>query len=124
MSRYSRELTVLRDQHAGLIAATAREIAPYFHNMLQKVQCVVVLADREGTILQAWHPDEQPTANVEAVQPGNTLSETQAGTAIPIFDARGLQSGVLCLQSTTRMSGDYSLGMVISSFQVFFKTDT
>ncbi|HKK55605.1 sigma-54-dependent Fis family transcriptional regulator [Marinobacter sp.] len=112
MSRYSRELTVLRDQHAGLIAATAREIAPYFHNMLQKVQCVVVLADREGTILQAWHPDEQPTANVEAVQPGNTLSETQAGTAIPIFDARGLQSGVLCLQSTTRMSGDYSLGMV------------
>ncbi len=112
MSQYSRELSTLRDQHADLIEATASEIVPYFDNMLHNLRCVVVLADTEGTILQAWHSDEQPMAMFEALQPGNTWSETHASAAIPVFDAHGRQSGALCLYSTTKMGGDYTLGMV------------
>ena len=112
MSQYSRELSILRDQHAELIDAAASEIAPYFRNMLHNVQCVVLLADTAGTILQIWHPDEQPMALFGALQPGNTWSEVHAGSATPVFDAHGRQSGALCLHSTTKMGGDYILGMM------------
>lgn len=143
MSQYAREPNTILDQHAGLIEATASEIAPYFDRMLHNVQCVVVLAEAEGTILQTWQPDQQPMAMFEALQPGHNWSEASAGTnaiascltkeqpvhvrgnqhdmkshhhlagsAIPVYDAQGHQSGALCLYSTTKMGGDYTLGLV------------
>lgn len=112
MRQFSRALNILRDQNAGLIEATASEILPYFNKMLHKVQCVVVLADAEGTILQTWQPDQQPMAMFETLQPGNALSEAHAGSAMPVFGAHGDQSGALCLYSTTKMGGDYTLGLL------------
>jgi transcriptional regulator of acetoin/glycerol metabolism len=112
MSQYSRELSILRDQHAELIEAAASEIAPYFNNMLHNVQCVVLLADTAGTILQIWHPEDQPMALFRALQPGNTWGEVHADSATPVFDANGRQSGALCLHSTTKMGGYYTLGMM------------
>lgn len=112
MSQFSRDLTTLRDQHAGLIEAAASEIAPYFDRMLHNVQCVVALADPEDTILQTWQPDRQPMAMFEAFRPGKTLSEAWAGPAIPVLDGHDRQAGALCLHSTTKMGGDYTLGLV------------
>ncbi|TGN41373.1 sigma-54-dependent Fis family transcriptional regulator [Marinobacter confluentis] len=136
-------LNRLQQEHASLIQATEDEALPYFDNMLQNTQCLVVLADPDGVILQTWHPMDQPSAAFAGIRPGHIWNEASAGTnaigtslatgqavhvrgdqhylkahhqltgsATPVFDAEGQLAGVLNLCSTTKMSGDYTLGMV------------
>lgn len=112
MSQFARDLNALREQYAGLIEAAANETVPYFDRMLDNVQCVVALADPEGTILQTWQSDRQPLAMFEAFRPGKTLSNARTGPAIPVLDGHERQVGALCLYTTTKMGGDYTLGLV------------
>ncbi len=137
------DLETRRNQHAELLVATENEVLPYFDNMLHNTQCLVVLADVDGAILQTWQPMKQPMATFDGFRPGNVWNEASAGTnaigtslasrhavhvrgdqhynrshhhlagsATPICDAHGRLTGALALCSTTKMSGDYTLGMV------------
>lgn len=138
-----RDLEILRNQHADLIKATENEVLPYFDNMLHNTQCLVLLADVDGAILQTWQPMRQPMSAFDGLRAGNVWDEISAGTnaigtslasghaihvrgdqhfnkthhhlagsAIPVFNAHGRLAGALALCSTTKMSGDYTLGMV------------
>ncbi|MFN2361019.1 MAG: sigma-54-dependent Fis family transcriptional regulator [Marinobacter sp.] len=136
-------LRVLQDQHANLIKATGSEVVPYFDNMLHNTQCLIVLADPDGIILQSWQPMKQSMKVFDGLRAGNIWDEASAGTnaigtclasghavhvrgdqhyirthhplagsAVPVFDAHGRSAGALTLCSTTKMSGNYTLGMV------------
>lgn len=74
------DLETRRNQHAELLVATENEVLPYFDNMLHNTQCLVVLADVDGAILQTWQPMKQPMATFDGFRPGNVWNEASAGT--------------------------------------------
>ena len=47
-------LSDLIDQHRSLLETTENEVLPYYENILSNSACMIVLADRQGHVLNTW----------------------------------------------------------------------
>ncbi|MGB7389792.1 MAG: sigma-54-dependent Fis family transcriptional regulator, partial [Marinomonas sp.] len=47
-------LNDLMDQHRSLLETTENEVLPYYENILSNSACMIVLADRQGHVLNTW----------------------------------------------------------------------
>ncbi|MBN3562991.1 sigma-54-dependent Fis family transcriptional regulator [Aliamphritea spongicola] len=48
------EVSHLKDKHHYLIDTTGHEVLPFYENILNNSSCLIILADREGQVLNCW----------------------------------------------------------------------
>lgn len=74
------ELADLHDQHRSLMDTTEHEVLPYYENILNNSACMIVLADRQGHVLNTWGQSRFGDASRHGLIGGNQWSEAGAGT--------------------------------------------
>ncbi len=74
------ELHDLLDQHRSLLETTENEVLPYYENILSNSACMIVLADRQGHVLNTWGQPRFGTASEHGLVGGNQWSEIGVGT--------------------------------------------
>lgn len=70
----------LVDQHRGLLETTENEVLPYYENILSNSSCMIVLADRQGHVLNTWGHPRFGSGGSHGLVSGNQWSEAGAGT--------------------------------------------
>ncbi len=73
-------LNDLVDQHRSLLETTENEVLPYYENILSNSACMIVLADRQGHVLNTWGQPRFGSAEEHGLVGGNQWSEMGAGT--------------------------------------------
>jgi len=73
-------LNDLVDQHRSLLETTENEVLPYYENILSNSACMIVLADRQGHVLNTWGQPRFGSAAEHGLIGGNQWSEMGAGT--------------------------------------------
>lgn len=73
-------LSDLVDQHRSLLETTENEVLPYYENILSNSACMIVLADRQGHVLNTWGQPRFGSAEEHGLIGGNQWSEMGAGT--------------------------------------------
>ncbi|WOD09116.1 sigma 54-interacting transcriptional regulator [Marinomonas sp. GJ51-6] len=73
-------LSDLVDQHRSLLETTENEVLPYYENILSNSACMIVLADRQGHVLNTWGQPRFGSAAEHGLVGGNQWSEMGAGT--------------------------------------------
>jgi sigma-54 dependent transcriptional regulator, acetoin dehydrogenase operon transcriptional activator AcoR len=73
-------LSDLLDQHRSLLETTENEVLPYYENILSNSACMIVLADRQGHVLNTWGQPRFGRASEHGLIGGNQWSEMGAGT--------------------------------------------
>ncbi|MBJ7536078.1 sigma-54-dependent Fis family transcriptional regulator [Marinomonas transparens] len=73
-------LNDLVDQHRSLLETTENEVLPYYENILSNSACMIVLADRQGHVLNTWGQPRFGSAAEHGLVGGNQWSEMGAGT--------------------------------------------
>ncbi|MBD5770830.1 sigma-54-dependent Fis family transcriptional regulator [Marinomonas colpomeniae] len=73
-------LNDLVDQHRSLLETTENEVLPYYENILSNSACMIVLADRQGHVLNTWGQPRFGSAEEHGLIGGNQWSEMGAGT--------------------------------------------
>ena len=48
------EMTNLQQDHQALVQTTQREVLPFYENILSNSNCLILLADSHGQLLQSW----------------------------------------------------------------------
>lgn len=48
------EFDVLQEQHRFLVETTGNEVLPYYENILSNSQCLILLTDSKGCLLNSW----------------------------------------------------------------------
>lgn len=74
------DLADLLDQHRSLLNTTEHEVLPYYENILNNSACMIVLADRQGHVLNTWGQSRFGHASQHGLVGGNQWSESGAGT--------------------------------------------
>lgn len=90
------ELSSLRDQHRSLLETTENEIIPYYENILSNSACIIVLADRQGHVLNTWGKDRFGRGHYHGLVEGNQWTEQGVGTnaiGTAIISGRAIQVG-------------------------------
>ena len=90
------ELNSLRDQHRNLLETTENEIIPYYENILSNSACIIVLADRQGHVLNTWGQDRFGRGQYHGLVEGNQWTERGVGTnaiGTAITSGRAIQVG-------------------------------
>ncbi|GAB3487662.1 sigma-54-dependent Fis family transcriptional regulator [Marinomonas epiphytica] len=70
----------LKDQHQSLLETTENEVLPYYENILSNSSCMIVLADRQGHVLNTWGQPRFGSAAEHGLIGGNQWTEMGAGT--------------------------------------------
>jgi len=73
-------LNDLVDQHRSLLETTENEVLPYYENILSNSSCMIVLADRQGHVLNTWGQPRFGTAAKHGLVGGNQWTEMGVGT--------------------------------------------
>ncbi len=73
-------LNDLVDQHRSLLETTENEVLPYYENILSNSSCMIVLADRQGHVLNTWGQPRFGSAAEHGLVGGNQWTEMAAGT--------------------------------------------
>lgn len=73
-------LTDLIDQHRSLLETTENEVLPYYENILSNSACMIVLADRQGHVLNTWGQPRFGSAAEHGLIGGNQWTEMGVGT--------------------------------------------
>ncbi|RCW95459.1 sigma-54-dependent Fis family transcriptional regulator [Marinomonas foliarum] len=73
-------LTDLIDQHRSLLETTENEVLPYYENILSNSACMIVLADRQGHVLNTWGQPRFGSAAQHGLVGGNQWTEMGVGT--------------------------------------------
>ncbi|MEP0073859.1 MAG: sigma-54-dependent Fis family transcriptional regulator [Marinomonas sp.] len=73
-------LSDLVDQHRSLLETTENEVLPYYENILSNSACMIVLADRQGHVLNTWGQPRFGSAAEHGLVGGNQWSEMGVGT--------------------------------------------
>lgn len=90
------ELNDLRDQHRNLLETTENEIIPYYENILSNSACIIVLADRQGHVLNTWGQNRFGRGEYHGLVEGNQWTEQGVGTnaiGTAIISGRAIQVG-------------------------------
>jgi len=74
------DLSELREKYKGLLDTTENEVLPYYENILSNSACMIVLADRQGHVLNTWGQTRFGSASKHGLVDGNQWSEPGAGT--------------------------------------------
>ena len=74
------DLNQLREEYQGLLDTTENEVLPYYENILNNSACMIVLADRQGHVLNTWGRSRFGSASLHGLVDGNQWSELGAGT--------------------------------------------
>lgn len=74
------ELSDRIDQHHNLLETTENEVLPYYENILSNSACMIVLADRQGHVLNTWGQSRFGHGSNHGLIGGNQWSEIGAGT--------------------------------------------
>lgn len=70
----------LVDQHRSLLETTENEVLPYYENILSNSACMIVLADRQGHVLNTWGQPRFGSAAEHGLVGGNQWTEMGVGT--------------------------------------------
>lgn len=70
----------LVEQHRSLLETTENEVLPYYENILSNSACMIVLADRQGHVLNTWGQPRFGSGASHGLVSGNQWSEAGAGT--------------------------------------------
>ncbi|REG83683.1 transcriptional regulator of acetoin/glycerol metabolism [Marinomonas pollencensis] len=73
-------LNDLMDQHRSLLETTENEVLPYYENILSNSACMIVLADRQGHVLNTWGQPRFGRAADHGLIGGNQWTEMGVGT--------------------------------------------
>ncbi|RBP83752.1 sigma-54-dependent Fis family transcriptional regulator [Marinomonas rhizomae] len=73
-------LSDLVDQHRSLLETTENEVLPYYENILSNSACMIVLADRQGHVLNTWGQPRFGSAEEHGLVGGNQWTEMGVGT--------------------------------------------
>tara|TARA_R110001606_G_scaffold62854_2_gene146024 strand:+ start:3072 stop:5114 length:2043 start_codon:yes stop_codon:yes gene_type:complete len=73
-------LSDLIDQHRSLLETTENEVLPYYENILSNSACMIVLADRQGHVLNTWGQPRFGSASQHGLVGGNQWTEMGVGT--------------------------------------------
>ncbi|MBR7888847.1 sigma-54-dependent Fis family transcriptional regulator [Marinomonas sp. A79] len=73
-------LNDLVDQHRSLLETTENEVLPYYENILSNSACMIVLADRQGHVLNTWGQPRFGSAAEHGLIGGNQWTEMGVGT--------------------------------------------
>ena len=73
-------LSDLIDQHRSLLETTENEVLPYYENILSNSACMIVLADRQGHVLNTWGQPRFGSAAQHGLVGGNQWTEMGVGT--------------------------------------------
>ncbi|MEP7729839.1 sigma-54-dependent Fis family transcriptional regulator [Marinomonas primoryensis] len=73
-------LSDLMDQHRSLLETTENEVLPYYENILSNSACMIVLADRQGHVLNTWGQPRFGSAEEHGLIGGNQWTEMGVGT--------------------------------------------
>lgn len=73
-------LNDLIDQHRSLLETTENEVLPYYENILSNSACMIVLADRQGHVLNTWGQPRFGSASQHGLVGGNQWTEMGVGT--------------------------------------------
>lgn len=73
-------LNDLMDQHRSLLETTENEVLPYYENILSNSACMIVLADRQGHVLNTWGQPRFGSAAQHGLVGGNQWTEMGVGT--------------------------------------------
>jgi transcriptional regulator of acetoin/glycerol metabolism len=73
-------LNDLMDQHRSLLETTENEVLPYYENILSNSACMIVLADRQGHVLNTWGQPRFGRASAHGLIGGNQWTEMRVGT--------------------------------------------
>nr|WP_297400560.1 sigma-54-dependent Fis family transcriptional regulator [uncultured Marinobacter sp.] len=90
----ARELEGNDQAHAELLSCAEAEVVPYYRNILSSSRCLILLADRQGTVLRNWgdrrtteerlQPWFQPGANWQEQHCGTNAIGTAIATGAPV----------------------------------------
>ncbi|WP_028239030.1 sigma-54-dependent Fis family transcriptional regulator [Stutzerimonas azotifigens] len=105
------ELSILLESQQALVGTTQREVLPYYENILANSNCLIMLADSQGRLLQSWG-DCRFIAPAQAggFAPGASWAErgigTNAiGTVLACGEAVHIQRDEHFLQANRFMAG-------------------
>lgn len=68
------------EQHHSLLETTEKEVLPYYENILSNSSCMIVLADRQGHVLNTWGQSRFGPASEHGLVGGNQWTEVGVGT--------------------------------------------
>jgi transcriptional regulator of acetoin/glycerol metabolism len=68
------------EQHHSLLETTEKEVLPHYENILSNSSCMIVLADRQGHVLNTWGQSRFGPASEHGLVGGNQWTEVGAGT--------------------------------------------
>nr|WP_245584189.1 sigma-54-dependent Fis family transcriptional regulator [Saccharospirillum impatiens] len=68
------------EQHHSLLETTEKEVLPYYENILTNSSCMIVLADRQGHVLNTWGQSRFGPASEHGLVGGNQWTEVGVGT--------------------------------------------
>jgi transcriptional regulator of acetoin/glycerol metabolism len=68
------------DQHHNLLETTENEVLPYYENILSNSSCMIVLADRQGHVLNTWGQSRFGHESNHGLVGGNKWQEEGVGT--------------------------------------------
>ena len=74
------ELSDRVEQHRSLLETTENEVLPYYENILNNSACMIVLADRQGHVLNTWGQSRFGNASEHGLIGGNQWTEMGVGT--------------------------------------------
>ncbi|MCH8532749.1 MAG: sigma-54-dependent Fis family transcriptional regulator [Saccharospirillum sp.] len=74
------ELNDLISEHRYLLDTTENEVLPYYENILSNSACMIVLADRQGHVLNTWGQSRFGKADKHGLVGGNQWKESGVGT--------------------------------------------
>ncbi|MHA7879236.1 MAG: sigma-54-dependent Fis family transcriptional regulator [Saccharospirillum sp.] len=74
------ELSDLISEHRYLLDTTENEVLPYYENILSNSACMIVLADRQGHVLNTWGQSRFGKVNKHGLIGGNQWAEAGVGT--------------------------------------------
>lgn len=74
------QISSLIEEHHDLVKTTENEVLPYYENILSNSACVIVLADRQGHVLNTWGANRFRSRGEHGLVPGHRWQEVGVGT--------------------------------------------
>ncbi len=135
------DLSAMLDEHSLLVNTTQTEVLPYYEHILSNSSCMIVLADRQGHVLNTWGDQRfadarhglfvgnqwnevcngtnaigTAIASGQAVQVGREehflrANRFMTGSAAPIYNTHKEMVGVLDISTDAYLPQDHTLGM-------------
>lgn len=108
------EVSALLESHRALVQTTHQEVLPYYENILANSNCLILLADNQGQLLQSWgdrrfvEPAYAPGFDAGAGWLERQTGTNAIGTALACGQAVHIQRDEHFLKANRFMTGSAS----------------